>query len=86
MKSTTIASADFDAILVSELEAIREGEKRLTRLYTQLQTKPHLRDRFLDQLSEVQQRTERLHAVLNPCEAFQLPVVKSTAPGMRPAA
>lgn len=86
MNSTTIASADFDAILVSELEALRRGEKRLTRLYAQLQKKPHLRDRFLDKLSELRQRTERLHAVLNPCEVFQLPVVKSAAPEMRPAA
>jgi hypothetical protein len=86
MKSTAIGQADFDAILVSEVEALRQGEQHLKRLYRQLPKKPHLRDSFLDKLSEVAQRAERLHAVLNPCEAFQVPAVEFSSPQMRPAA
>ena len=46
-------------------------ENILKQLYRQLPTKPRLRD-FLEKLSEVAQRAERLHAVLNPSEAFQV--------------
>ena len=86
MKSTAICQADFEAILVSEVEALREGEEHLKRLYRQLPKKPHLRDFFLEKLSEVTHRAERLHAVLNPCEAFQVPTVEFSSPQMRPAA
>ena len=86
MKNTAIAQADFDAILVSELEALREGEERLKRLYPQLPKKPHLRDFFLSTLSEVKLRTERLNAVLDPCQPFQAPVPEFSIPQMRPAA
>jgi hypothetical protein len=86
MKSTAIGQADFEAILVSEEEALREGEEHLQRLYRQLPKKPHLLDFFLEKLSEVAQRAERLHAVLNPCEAFQVPAVEFSDPQMQPAA
>ena len=86
MKSTAMGHVDFEAILVSEVEALREGEEHLRRLYRQLRKKPHLRDSFLNKLSEVAQRAERLHAVLNPCEAFQIPTVELSAPQIRPAA
>ena len=86
MKSTAIGHVDFEAILVSEVETLREGEEHLKRLYRQLPKKPHLRDSFLNKLSEVAQRAERLHAVLNPCEAFQLPPIEFSAPQIRPAA
>jgi hypothetical protein len=86
MKSTAMGHVDFEAILVSEVEALREGEEHLRRLYRQLRKKPHLRDSFLNKLSEVAQRAERLHAVLNPCEAFQIPTVEFSAPQIRPAA
>ena len=83
---TAIAQADFDTILVSELEMLREGEERLKRLYPQLPKKPHLRDFFLSELSAVKQRTDRLHAVLNPYEAFEPVAAEFSAPQLRPAA
>jgi hypothetical protein len=86
MKNTAIGQVDFEALLVSEVEALREGEEHLKRLYRQLPKKPHLRDFFLEKLSEVAQRAERLHAVLNPCEAFQVPVLEFSSPQVRPAA
>ena len=86
MKSTAIRHIDFEAILVSEVEALREGEEHLHRLYRQLPKNPHLRDSFLNKLSEVAQRAERLHAVLNPCEVFQIPTTEFSAPQIRPAA
>jgi hypothetical protein len=86
MKSTAIGPDDFEAILVSEVEALREGEEHLKHLYRQLPKQPHLRGFFLEKLSEVAQRAERLHAVLNPCEAFQGPAVEFSSPQMQPAA
>ncbi len=86
MNSTAIAQADFDTILVSELEMLREGEERLKRLYPQLPKKPHLRDFFLSELSAVKQRAQRLHAILNPYEAFEPVSADFSAPLLRPAA
>jgi hypothetical protein len=86
MNTTAIAQADFDTILVSELEMLREGEERLKRLYPQLPQKPHLRDFFLSELSVVKQRAARLHAILNPYEAFEPVPVGFPAPQLRPAA
>ena len=86
MNSTLTAQADFDAILVSELELLREGEERLKRLYPQLPKKPHLRDFFLSELSAVKQRADRLHAILNPFEAFEVVAAELPAPQLRPAA
>jgi hypothetical protein len=85
MNGTVIRQDDFDTILVSELETLREGEKRLKRLYRQLGKKPQLREGFLRDLADVQQRVERLHAVLNPYEAFQ-PAASAFSPHVSPAA
>jgi hypothetical protein len=65
---------DFDAILVAELETLRDGEKRLQRLFSRLPSQPQLRDRFLLELATVQQRAERLDAVLNPLKFFDAAV------------
>jgi hypothetical protein len=86
MNSTAIAPADFDTILLSELEMLREGEQRLKRLYPQLPKKPHLRDFFLSELSVVKQRAQRLHAILNPYEAFEPVAADFSVPQLRPAA
>lgn len=86
MNPTAIAQADFDTILVSELELLRKGEERLNRLYPQLPKKPHLRDFFLSELSAVKQRAERLHAILNPYEAFDPVPAEFAVPQLRPAA
>lgn len=86
MSSTAIRENDFDAILVSELETLRERESRLRRLYPQLRKKAQLRELFLYELAEVQRRTQRLHAVLNPCEAFEPAAAVPSSPIMSPAA
>jgi hypothetical protein len=86
MKTTAIAQPDFDTILVSELEMLRVGEECLKRMYPQLPKKPHLRDFFLSELSVVKQRAARLHAILNPYEAFEPVAAGFSAPQLRPAA
>jgi len=86
MNTTAIAQPDFDTILVSELEMLRAGEERLKRLYPQLSKKPKLRDLFLSELSAVKQRAQRLHAILNPYEAFEPLAREFTSPQLRPAA
>jgi hypothetical protein len=60
---------DFEAIVVAELQILRSGERRLQRLYSDLQTKPQLRGHFLRELAELQMRADRLDAVLNPVGA-----------------
>lgn len=77
---------DFDAVLVAELETLRNGEKHLQRLYPQLRYRPELRDTFLRTLSEMRQRADRLNAVLNPLEAFQPFSGFSAAAATNPAA
>ncbi len=67
--STPTRQDDFDAVLVAELEALRSGEQRLRRLYPQLQGCPQLRESFLRDLAAIQQRADRLDAVLNPLGA-----------------
>ena len=57
---------NFDAIVVAEIQMLRSGERRLERLYSDIQTKPQLRDHFLRELVELQLRADRLDAVLNP--------------------
>ena len=76
---------DFDAILVAELETLRDGERRLQRLFSRLRSQPQLRDRFLLELAAIQQRTERLDAVLNPLKFFGAPAPFAT-PTLSPAA
>jgi len=61
---------NFDAVVVAEIQILRSGERRLERLYSDLQTKPQLRDHFLRELAELQLRADRLDAVLSPVGAF----------------
>jgi hypothetical protein len=86
MNGTTVHQDDFDAVLLAELETLRESEQRLERLYRRLRRKPHLRESFLCVLSEVQQRAERLDAVLNPLEFFKAPALPLVGPSLMPAA
>jgi hypothetical protein len=76
---------DFDAILVAELKTLRDGERRLQRLFSRLRSQPQLRDRFLMELAAIQQRTERLDAVLNPLQVFTAPAAFAS-PTLSPAA
>lgn len=57
---------NFDAIVVAEIQMLRSGERRLERLYSDLQTKPQLRPHFLRELAALQLRADRLDAVLSP--------------------
>jgi hypothetical protein len=61
---------NFDAIVVAEIKNLRSGERRLERLYSDLQTKPQLRGHFLRELAELQSRADRLDAALSPAEAL----------------
>jgi hypothetical protein len=61
---------NFDAVVVAEIQILRSGEQRLERLYSDLQTKPQLRDHFLRELAELQLRADRLDAVLSPVAAY----------------
>jgi hypothetical protein len=54
----------FHSMVFSELNRLKEGEKRLERLYPRLQANPQLRGRFLRELAAVQQRADRLDEVL----------------------
>jgi hypothetical protein len=64
---------NFDAVVVAEIQILRIGERRLERLYSDLQTKPQLRDHFLRELTELQLRADRLDAVLSPVAAYSSP-------------
>jgi len=64
MNSTAVRHDDFDTRVVAQLQSLWEGERCLGRLYPQLRKKPHLRELFLRQLANLQQRTERLQNVL----------------------
>ena len=61
---------NFDAAVVAELQILRTGERRLERLYSDLQTKPQLRSHILRELAELQLRADRLDAVLSPVGAM----------------
>jgi hypothetical protein len=61
---------NFDAIVVAEIQILRSGEQRLERLYSDLESKPQLRDDFLRELAELQMRADRLDAVLSPVGAM----------------
>jgi hypothetical protein len=86
VSSTVVRRDDFDTLLVSELETLREGEQRLKRLYSQLRKRPHLRELFLGELAAVQGRAERLYAVLSPCEPLGTVPAAFPTPNLRPAA
>jgi hypothetical protein len=64
MTHAAIRHDDFDALVVSELKLLWEGERCLGRLYPQLRRRPQLRQRFLRELANVQQRTIDLQNVL----------------------
>jgi hypothetical protein len=57
---------NFDAVVVAEIQILRSGERRLERLYSEMESKPQLRDDFLRELAELQMRADRLDAVLSP--------------------
>jgi len=61
---------NFDAIVIAEIKSLRSGERRLQRLYSDLETKPQLRRDFLRELTELQLRADRLEAVLSPVGAL----------------
>lgn len=87
MNSKRIRKDDFDAILVSEVETLREGEKHLNIIYQRMREEPQLREVFLQELAGVQQRAKRLLAVLCPDEILEsVGEAFSTSPTMRPAA
>jgi hypothetical protein len=52
------------AIIFSELGTLLDGEQRLNHLYSQLGTRPHLREYFLRQLAELQERADGLDSML----------------------
>ena len=56
----------LDTLLLAELEVVRNGEERLRRLYPKLQQQPQLQECFLQALAELQQRADRLDAILSP--------------------
>jgi hypothetical protein len=61
---------NFDAVVVAEIQILRSGERRLEQLYSDLESKPQLRDDFLRELAELQMRADRLDAVLSPVGAM----------------
>jgi hypothetical protein len=72
LKETTMnqpSQNNFDAIVVAEIQMLRNGERRLERLYSDLRSKPQLRDDFVRELAELQLRAARLDAVLSPAGA-----------------
>jgi hypothetical protein len=67
---TQPSEINFDAIVVAEIQMLRNGERHLERLYSDLQSMPQLRNDFLRELAELQLRADRLDAVLNPVGAM----------------
>ena len=61
---------NFDAIVVAEIQILRSGERRLEQLYSDLESKPQLRNDFLRELAELRMRADRLDAVLSPVGAM----------------
>jgi len=52
------------AIIFTELGKLLDGEQRLNHLYSRLGTQPHLREYFLRQLAELQERADGLDSLL----------------------
>ncbi len=67
----TSSQDEFENVLIAELEELRKSEKALQKMYPRLKTRPQLRVHFLEQLAAMQQRAQRLDAVLNPIGALQ---------------
>jgi ferritin-like metal-binding protein YciE len=68
---TTPLQDEFESVVMSELEELRKTEEALQKMFPRLKGKPQLRALFMRQLADMQQRTLRLDAVLNPVEALQ---------------
>jgi ferritin-like metal-binding protein YciE len=73
---------EFETALVVELEQLHKRERVLQKMYPRLKSKPQLRDRFLQELAEMQQCADRLDAVLNPIGALQYMQAPATAPSI----
>jgi hypothetical protein len=86
MTNTEIRPDDFEAILVSEVETLLQGEKHLTVIYARLRGEPQLREFFLHELAAFQKRATRLYAVLCPEEMSGSVEAAFCHPIMRPAA
>ena len=73
MKAVTASAVqeEFESVLIAELEELRKSEKALQKMYPRLKSKPQLRVQFLRQLADMQQRAQRLDAVLSPIGALQ---------------
>jgi ferritin-like metal-binding protein YciE len=67
----TASQDEFENVLIAELEELRKSEKALQKMYPRLKSRPQLRMQFLEQLADMQQRAQRLDAVLNPIGALQ---------------
>jgi len=67
---STPSQDEFENVLMAELEELRRSEKALQKMYPRLKSRPQLRTIFLRQLAEMQQRAQRLDAVLNPVGAL----------------
>jgi hypothetical protein len=74
IKPALAAATDdsFETLLLTELEIVRSGEERLERLFPKLRLHPHLQECFLQELAEVQQRAERLDAILNGTATLEI--------------
>ena len=62
----------FDKLVLTELEIVRTSEERLERLYPKLRLNPQLQECFLQELAAVQQRADRLDAILSGLEAVEM--------------
>ena len=82
---TAIRQDDFEALLVAELETLREGEKFLQRVYPRLLENPRACKFLLRKLTRVQRRIDSIHAVLNPYRAAKAAAAPLSSPGTSPA-
>jgi ferritin-like metal-binding protein YciE len=79
------AHEEFETAVVVELRHLRQCEKLLQSMYPRLKSTPQLRAQFLPLLAEMQQRTQRLDAVLNPLDAMRFaPAVASAVNPQNP--
>ena len=64
MTNTAVRHADSDALVVSELKILLEGEQCSGHLHQPLRRKPQSREHFLREPANVQQRAAAPHAFL----------------------
>jgi ferritin-like metal-binding protein YciE len=67
----SLGQDEFENVVLAELLQLRKTEKALQKMYPRLKTKPELRNMFMQQLADMQQRAGRLDAVLNPTGALR---------------